>query len=136
MSLVLCVTQGGEGGILVQDEAIALAKSQGEPLVFLFVADISFLNKISEGVRRRLVEKEMVKMGRFISAMAVERALAGSVKAEAVVRSGRPDAVLSRVAREMKATTVVLESPTGETHVVEAADLEQLQSIPGRGKRA
>ena len=129
MSLVLCVTQGGETGTRVENEAIALAKDRGELLVFLYVADISFLNKIAVRVLRRLAMQEIVKIGRFILAMAVERALAGSVKAEAVVRSGRPGEVLSRIVREMDATTVVLESLASETRVVEGVELEQLHSI-------
>ena len=46
------------------------------------------------------------------------------MKAKAVVRSGKPGEVLSMVVREMKATTVVLESPAGEICIVEAAELE------------
>lgn len=73
---MLCITRGDEAGVRVQDEAIALARDRGEALVFLYVADCSFLDKIAVCVIWRLAKKELAKMGRFILAIAVESALA------------------------------------------------------------
>ena len=86
MSRVLCITRGGDGGIRAQDEAIALAKGQDECLVFLHVLDTSFLNKIVGGNIKRLAQEEMVKLGEFTLAMAVERAMSEGVQAKAIVR--------------------------------------------------
>ena len=47
MGSILCVTRNDEGGIRAQDEAIQIAKDRGDSLVFLFVADNSFLNKLA-----------------------------------------------------------------------------------------
>ena len=136
VGLVLCVTQSGEAGIRVQDEAIALAKDRNNPLVFLYVADCSFLDKIAVGVLWRLAKKELAKMGRFILAMAVERALAEGVKAEAVIRSGVLRDVLLQVVSEMEVTTIFLEHPVGETCRLDEAELERflVSSRVGRNK--
>jgi hypothetical protein len=45
MAKILCATRGGEASYRTQDAAVALAKERGDELVFLFVADISFLNQ-------------------------------------------------------------------------------------------
>ena len=125
MSLVLCITRGDEAGVRVQDEAIALARDRGEALVFLYIADCSFLDKIAVGVLWRLAKKELAKMGRFILAMAVERARAEGVKAEAVIRSGVLRDVLPQVVREMELTTIFHEHPVGETCRFNEAELER-----------
>jgi hypothetical protein len=109
----------------VQEEAIALARDWGEALVFLYVADCSFLDKIAVGVLWRLAKKELAKMGRFILTMAVERALAERVKAEAVIRSGVLRDVLLQVVSEMEVTTIFLEHPVGETCRFNEAELER-----------
>jgi hypothetical protein len=70
----------------------------------------------------------MVKMGRFL-ARALERALARNMKAEVVVRFGMLREELPMVVYEMEATAAVLESPAGETRVIEAAELERLPGI-------
>lgn len=124
MGLVLCITRGGEGGIRTQDEAIALARGLDECLVFLYVLDTSFLNKIVLYVNRRLAVEELVKLGEFLLVMAVERALTVGVKAKAVVRTGMLHKILPMVVLEMEATTIVLESHGGETCIVNEANLE------------
>ena len=45
MGKILCATRGGEGSYATQDAAIALAKEQGDELIFFFVVDVSFLNQ-------------------------------------------------------------------------------------------
>jgi nucleotide-binding universal stress UspA family protein len=125
MRLVLCITRGGEGGIRAQDEAIALAKAQDGCLVFLYVLDTSFLNKIVLYGNRRLAVEELVKLGEFLLAMAVERAKAEGVKAKAFVQSGVQREILPTIVREMEATTIVLGGQEGETCIVEEAKLEK-----------
>ena len=134
MDLVLCVTRSGEAGIRVQDDAIALAKDRNNSLVFLFVADCSFLDKIAVGVLWRLANKELAKMGRFILAMAVDRALAEGVKAEAVIRSGVLRDVLLQVVSEMVVTTIFLEHPIGETCRFNEAELERFLASSRAGR--
>jgi hypothetical protein len=57
--------------------------------------------------------------------MAVERALAEEVKAEAVIRSGVLRDVLPQVVREMELTTIFLEHPVGETCRFNEAEMER-----------
>ena len=64
MGKILCATRGGEGSFRTQDSAIALAKEQGDELVFLYVADVSFLNKTAAPLVID-VESRLVKLGRF-----------------------------------------------------------------------
>lgn len=45
ISKVLCATRGGEASYRTQDAAIAMAKQEDAELVFLFVADVSFLDQ-------------------------------------------------------------------------------------------
>ena len=125
MSLVLCITRGGEGGIRAQDEAIALTKAQDGCLVFLYVLDTSFLNKILLYVNRQLAVEELVKLGEFLLAMAMERAKAEGVKAKAFVQCGVLREILPTITREIEATTIVLEGQDGETCIVQEASLEE-----------
>jgi hypothetical protein len=64
--------------------------------------------------------------------MAVERALAEGVKAEAVIRSD----VLLQVVSDMEVTTILLEHPVGETCRLDEAELERflVSSRVGRNK--
>jgi nucleotide-binding universal stress UspA family protein len=114
MTLILCATRGGEESISAQDKAIALAKERSEPLTFVYVADSSFLDKTAAAVVVN-VEAELAQMGKFFLAMAVERAKAENVRAEAVIRSGTFRETLQEVARELGATTIVLGRPAGDT---------------------
>jgi hypothetical protein len=134
MSLVLCITRSGKAGIQVQDEAIALAKERSLRLVFLYVVDISFLNKIAVGIFRRTAKKGLAQMGNFILAIALARAQTKGVDAEAVIRSGVLRDVLPQVVREMKATAIFLEHPVGETCRFDDAELERFLASSRAGR--
>jgi hypothetical protein len=86
MGLVLCATRGGQESIVTQERAISLAKEQDDPLVFLYVADSSFLDKT-----------------------------AAAVVVDAVVRAGSFVPTFIEVAHELGATSIVLGRPGGET---------------------
>lgn len=123
MGLVLCVARGGEENIRAQNKAIALAKGQDKRLVFLFVVDTSFLNRIGMCVIRRIAENELAKLGEFFLVIACERAKLEGVKAKKIVQSGVLREILPKVARELEATTVVFENQAGETCQVETTNL-------------
>ena len=110
MGRILCATRGGEASLRTQDAAIALAKEQNDELVFLFVADISFLNQTAAPLVVD-VEERLAKMGRFQLAMAQERANAQGVVAQAVVRRGRLQAELVAAARDLAVDLVILGRP-------------------------
>lgn len=113
MGLVLCATRGGEESITTQNKAIALAKERGDPLVFLYVADSSFLDKTAAAVVVD-VQEELMHMGEFFLVMAVERAAEKDVNAKAVIRAGSFIPTFIEVAHELDATVIVLGRPGGE----------------------
>ena len=114
MGLVLCATRGGKESIDTQERAISLATEQGDPLVFIYVADSSFLNKTAAAVVVD-VQEELINMGEFFLVMAVERAVEKGVDAKAVIRAGSFVPTLIAVALEKGATAIVLGRPGGET---------------------
>jgi nucleotide-binding universal stress UspA family protein len=107
---ILCATRGGEESRETQASAIGLAQERGDELIFLYVADASFLNRIAAPLVVD-VEGELDRMGRFQLAMACEQAAAQGVKARAIVRHGRLQTELADVARELGVTLVVLGRP-------------------------
>jgi nucleotide-binding universal stress UspA family protein len=114
MGLVLCATRGGEESVITQQKAISLAKERAVPLVFLYVADSSFLDKTAAAVVVD-VQDELIHMGEFFLVMAVERAVEKGVGAKAVIRAGPFVPTFIEVAHELGATSIVLGRPGGET---------------------
>lgn len=110
MGKILCATRGGEESEKTQAAAIALAREQGHELIFLYVADASFLDRIAAPVVVD-VEAELARMGRFQLALAREQAAAQGVQAQTIVRHGHLQAELIAAARELGATLIVLGRP-------------------------
>jgi nucleotide-binding universal stress UspA family protein len=110
MGKILCATRGGEESEETQAAAIALTREQGHTLVFLYVADASFLDRIAAPLVVD-VEGELERMGRFQLAIACEQAAAQGVEAQAVVRHGHLQTELVAAARDLGATLVVLGRP-------------------------
>jgi nucleotide-binding universal stress UspA family protein len=125
MGSVLCVTRNGEGGIRAQIEAIRIAKNRGESLIFLYIADSSFLNKLGGPI---IVDiKEMLEsMGRFILLAAVERASAEGVKAMSVVRYGVFEEEFPDVISEIGPSTIIIGHLIGEPSCIERAEMDKL----------
>jgi nucleotide-binding universal stress UspA family protein len=120
---ILCATRGGEASYRTQDAAIALAKQRGDTLLFLYVVDLHFLDKTAgSGVVD--VEREMMKMGRFLLLMAQERAAAQDVESETLCIKGRLREVLKETARKRDVSLVVLGQPADEESVFRLAGLE------------
>jgi nucleotide-binding universal stress UspA family protein len=124
MGTILCATRGGEESYGAQDAAIALAKQQGDALVFLYVADVGFLNQSAAPVVVD-VELRLKKLGQFQLTMAKERAAAQDVVAQAIVRQGHLRAELVAVAREITATLIVFGRPLRPTAVFDEAALKE-----------
>lgn len=122
MGKILCATRGGEQSYRTQDAAIALAKERGDTLLFLYVVDLHFLDRIA-GAGVVDTEQELTKMGRFLLLMAKERAAGRDVEAETTIREGRLREELKNAAREERPSLVVLGRP-GEESVFELADLQ------------
>jgi len=125
MGSVLCVTRNGEGGIRAQKEAIRIAKNRGNPLVFLYIADSSFLNKLAAPIVVD-IKDILVSMGRFILLAANERASAEGVKARSIVRYGVWRDELLDLVSEIDPTTIIIGHLTGGPSCIEKAEREKL----------
>jgi len=143
MGKILCATRGGEASYPAQDAVIALAKEQGDELVFLYVADTSFLNQMAAPLVVD-VELRLEKLGRFQLVMAQERAAAQGIIAQTIVRRGQLRAELVVVAEEIGATIIAMGRSLGPDATFDdsalrafAADLQTKTGIDVRimGKR-
>ena len=123
MGMILCATRGGEASYPTQDAVIALTKEQGDELVFLYVADLRFLNQTAAPVVVD-VESRLEKLGRFQLVMAQERAAAQGIKAQAIVRTGQLRAELIAVAEEIGATLIVMGGSLGPDAAFEDVALQ------------
>jgi nucleotide-binding universal stress UspA family protein len=89
MATVLYPTRGGDRTHRNQDRAAALAKERNARLIFLYVSNVSFLDRLGGPVRVDILEDELDDLGEFLLAMAQERAEKSGVKTERVIRHGR-----------------------------------------------
>ena len=124
MGIILCATRGGEASYNTQDAVIALAKKQGDELVFLYVVDVSFLNNTAAPLVGD-VESRLEKLGQFQLVMAQERSAAQGIAAQTIVRQGQLRVELGIVATEIGATLIVL----GRSHGPDAAFEESALQI-------
>jgi nucleotide-binding universal stress UspA family protein len=124
MGTILCATRGGEASYPTQDAAIALAKAQGDALVFLYVADVGFLSQ-SAAPMVIDVDSRLVKLGRFQLAMAQERAAEQDVVAQGIVRQGHLREELVKVAGEIGATLIVFGLPLEPTAFFDETALQE-----------
>jgi len=122
MGKILCATRGGQDSQSTQQAAIDLARELGHELVFLYVADASFLNTIAMPVVVD-VEQELDRMGRFQLAIAQEQAAEQGIAAQLAIRHGQLRAQLIAAARELGATLIVLGQPQGEDAVFDSQAL-------------
>ncbi|MFN2218937.1 MAG: universal stress protein [Anaerolineae bacterium] len=127
MGRILCATRGGEASRRTQDAAIALAKERGDELIFLYVADSSFLNNTAAPLVID-VGSRLVKMGEFQLLMAQERAAAQGVAAQTLVREGKLRAELVGAARELEVDLIVLGHPV-DRHEQAIFDETGLQAL-------
>jgi nucleotide-binding universal stress UspA family protein len=125
MSKIICATRGGEPSYRTQDKAIALAKERGDTLIFLYVVDLHFLDKMA-GSGIVDAEQEMTKMGEFLLLMAKERAAAQGIEAQTISRTGEVREEVQKAACEEGASLIVMGQPgdgDGES-VFQLVDLE------------
>ena len=122
MGLILCATRGGEASYRTQQAAIALAKDRGNEIVFLYIIDLSFLNKTASPIVVN-VENELEQMGRFFLLMAKERALEEGVEVRTIIRKGIVREEIINAIIEEGATLVVLGRPAGEQSTFQESSL-------------
>ena len=111
MGLILCATRGGEASRRTRDKAIELAKERGDELVFLYVVDMSFMDKTAAPV---VVDAEsgVKRMGGFLLAMAQEHAREKGLEAQVIIREGKTREEIKAAAKELEVDCVVLGLPT------------------------
>lgn len=127
MGLILCATRGGEASYNTQQSAIQLAKERDDKIVYLYIIDLSFLNKTAAPIVVN-IENELEQMGRFFLLMATERSAEQGVEARSVIRKGNiRDEIKSAVADE-GATLVVLGRPAGEQSSFQIESLEDFSA--------
>jgi nucleotide-binding universal stress UspA family protein len=135
MGRILCATRGGADSQPTQHAAVALAKERGDELVFLYVADSSFLDTTAAAVVVD-VDAELEQMGHFQLLMAQEQAAEQGVVADILVRHGHLRPALLQAARELGATLIVLGRPQEETAVFDETDLQELAHALSAGTGA
>jgi len=123
MSLILCATRGGEASYRTQQAAIALAKEHGDEIVFLYIIDLSFLNKTAAPIVVN-IENELDQMGRFFLLMAKERASEQGVEVRTITRNGIVQEEIINAVLEEGATRVVLGRPAGEQSAFQTSSLQ------------
>jgi len=123
MGLILCATRGGEASYRTQQAAIALAKEQGNEIVFLYIIDLSFLNKTAAPIVVN-IENELDQMGRFFLLMAKERAIEEGVEVRTITRKGIVQEEIINAVLDEGATSVVLGRPAGKQSAFQTSSLD------------
>ncbi len=123
--IVLCATRGGPASYPSQDAAIALAKERGQDIVFVYVANVEFLGKMSSAILVDM-DEQMEELGEFLLLMAKERAARAGVRAHEEVRTGPLCQALIDVARLYPVGVVVLGQPGKSGSIFKT---EQLQVV-------
>ena len=116
MAKIICATRGGEASRSTEDYAIALAKERDAELVFLYVVETSFMDRIAAPVVVD-VGAQIEKLGDFLLAVVQERAAREGVQARVLHRHGRVREEIKNCILEEGADIVVLGRPRGEESI-------------------
>lgn len=126
MPTILRPTRGGESSVPNQDRAIAIAKERGADLLFLYVSNVHFLDRLASAKLVDL-EAQLDELGEFLLTIARERAEMAGVRATTTTRRGAFRQALEDVIKEHEEiTTVVLGTAAGGTGVTPPGYLEDL----------
>lgn len=126
MGKILCATRGGEAAVEAQEAAIRRAIEQDDDLIFFYVADVEFLAHAAYALRSDIVVEEIDKMGKFLLAMAVERAEQRGKQATAIVKHGNFVEQLIATIKEEDITLVVLGRPADDRSRFEMEQMRKL----------
>lgn len=123
MGLILCATRGGEASYRTQQAAIALAKENGDEIVFLYIIDLHFLDKTAAPIVVN-IENELDQMGQFFLLMAKERATEQGVEVRTITRKGKVWEEIINAVLDEGATRVVLGRPLGKQSAFQESSLQ------------
>lgn len=113
MAGIVCAIRGGPGSKETIQTSIDLAKEIQQPLHFLYVVNLDFLQR-TESSRVRLISNELENMGDFILLNAKGRAEDQGINAEGTVRQGNVADEIVGLAVELDASHIVLGRPAGD----------------------
>lgn len=113
MAGIVCAIRGGPGSKETIQTSIDLAKRLQQPLHFLYVVNLEFLQR-TESSRVRIISNELENMGDFILLNARARAEEQGIKAKGAVRQGHVADEIIGLAVELDASHIVLGRPTGD----------------------
>ena len=130
MNKILTPTRGGEASQPNQDRAIQIARENNAELFFLYIADVSFLDRLASPVLVD-IEAELSEMGEFVLAIAQERAAKRGVEAQALVQSGVFSDVIAEIIEEHDIDTLILGSPEERTGITTREYLTNLSEELG-----
>lgn len=131
MGKIVCATRGGADSQRTQQAAIALARQSGDALLFLYVADASFLDRLAAAVVVD-IDAELEQMGWFQLALAQDQAHEQGIDAQVALRHGHLRQELPLAAQALGATCIVLGRPQAGTGVF---DEDQLQGFAAELER-
>ncbi len=117
MNCIVCATRGGEGSRAVQLAAIERAKQLNKDLVFLFVADVAFQERVEETLQTA-VREELIWMGNVMLQIAKLRAGARNTDVRLVVKVGKVREEIERFLQDSHADLLLLGAPRGTTTTV------------------
>lgn len=135
MATILYPTRGGPSSYPNQDLAISLARERDATLIFLYVSDVRFLDRVASPVLVD-VETELDELGEFMLTMAKDKAQRAGVTAEIAIRRGIFRDALKEMIAEHKIDTVIVGSSeeddglTSNDYLQMLAELLQEDGLP------
>lgn len=128
MATILYPTRGGPSSYPNQDLAISLARERDAKLIFMYVSDVRFLDRVASPVLVD-VEAELDELGEFMLTMAQDKAERAGVTAEIAVRRGVFRDALKEMITEHDIDTVILGSSEEDAGLTSHAYLEMLAEL-------
>lgn len=124
INTILCATKGSKSCKVAEDKAIEIAKENNSKLIFLYVIDTKFLEKVSGG--GEWTEEDAVSglknIGSVILDIAKEKALENGIPEENVITEEREGGIVSQIriiVKEYAADLVVIGRPESDTGFLE-----------------
>lgn len=128
MATILYPTRGGPSSYPNQDLAISLARERGAKLIFLYVSDVRFLDRVASPVLVD-VEAELDELGEFMLTMAQDKAERQGVTAEIAVHRGVFRDALKEMIAEHEVDTVILGSSKEDAGLTSNEYLQMLAEL-------
>ncbi|KPJ88368.1 MAG: hypothetical protein AMJ53_16945 [Gammaproteobacteria bacterium SG8_11] len=110
---IICAVRGGPSSQPTIHRAITLAQEVGQPIHFLYVVNLDFLERTATS-RTHTITKELRQMGDFILLTVQAQAQSQGVVADGSIREGNVSEEIIHLCQETKADYIVLGSPEGD----------------------